>query len=87
MGRSDATLVDTNVLIDVISDDPHWAAWSAQQLDVAAIRGDLVISNVIYAELSNRFETIEALDDIVAKFGLVMAPIPRASLFLAGKSF
>jgi predicted nucleic acid-binding protein len=42
---------------------------------------------VVYAELSVRFATIEALDGILDDAGIVLAPMPRAALFLAGKAF
>lgn len=79
------TLVDTNVLLDLVTDDPDWADWSIAQLDAAAIRGGLAIDDVIYAELSVRFEKIETLDATLA--GIALRPIPRPALFLAGKAF
>lgn len=79
------TLVDTNVLLDLVTDDPDWADWSIAQLDAAAIRGGLAIDDVIYAELSVRFEKIETLDATLA--GIALLPIPRPALFLAGKAF
>ena len=81
------TLVDTNVLLDLVTDDPDWAGWSVAQLDAAAIRGGLAIDAVIYAELSVRFERIEALDATLAQAGIALLPIPRPALFLAGKAF
>lgn len=81
------TLVDTNVLLDVVTDDPQWAEWSIGQLDAAALRGELAIDDVIYGELSVRFATIEHLDSILDEARLSLAPIPRAGLFLAGKAF
>ena len=55
------TLVDTNVLLDVVTNDPIWADWSIRQLDAAALKGPLAINDVVYAELSVRFASIEAL--------------------------
>lgn len=81
------TLVDTNVLLDLFTDDPVWADWSIRQLDAAAIRGPLAINDVIYAELSVRFGTIEALDGLLDEARVEMASIPRPALFLAGKVF
>lgn len=81
------TLVDTNVLLDVVTDDPLWADWSIRQLDAASLRGPLAINDVVYAELSVRYNTIEALEAVVARMGLVMVAIPRAASFLAGKVF
>ena len=81
------TLVDTNVLLDLVTGDPKWADWSLRQLDAAALRGPLAINDIVYAELSVRFATIEALDAVVAEMGIALAAIPRAALFLAGKVF
>lgn len=81
------TLIDTNVLLDLVTDDPVWADWSIQQLDAAAIRGLLIINGVVYAELSVRFERIEDLDDTLDEAGITLEEIPRAALFLAGKAF
>ncbi len=81
------TLVDTNVLLDLVTDDPTWADWSIRQLEAAAIKGGLAISDVVYAELSVRFDRIEALDAVVENARLVLAGTPRAALFLAGKAF
>jgi predicted nucleic acid-binding protein len=81
------TLIDTNVLLDLVTDDPVWTDWSIQQLDAAAIRGLLIINGVVYAELSVRFERIEDLDDTLDEAGITLEEIPRAALFLAGKAF
>lgn len=80
-------LVDSNVILDVIEDDPVWAAWSEQQLDRAALSGALLINPVIYAELSIAFERIEELEAVLNEAGLVLEPAPREALFLAGKAF
>lgn len=56
-------------------------------LEAAALEGPLLINSVIYAELSVRYPTIEALDDFIDQAGLVVADIPRSALFLAGKAF
>lgn len=82
-----ATLVDTNVLLDLVTDDPAWADWSIQQLDAAALQGQLLISDAVYAELSVRFETIETLDALLGEAGITLAPMTRPALFLAGKVF
>jgi predicted nucleic acid-binding protein len=80
-------LVDTNVLLDVVTDDPTWAEWSQHALEAAALRNDLAINAVIYAELSIGFRRIEELDAVVARIPLMMLDIPRPALFLAGKAF
>jgi hypothetical protein len=80
-------LVDTNVLLDVLQDDPNWAAWSQAQLESAALAERLAINAVIYSELSMAFARIEELEQIVADAGLLVDTIPREALFLAGKVF
>jgi predicted nucleic acid-binding protein len=81
------TLVDTNVLLGLVTDDPVWADWSIRQLDAAAIKGPLTINGVVYAELSVRFERIEDLDEVMADSGITLEEVPRSALFLAGKVF
>lgn len=56
------TLVDTNVLLDLVTNDPVWASWSIGQLEAASLEGPLLINDVIYAELAVRYERIEELD-------------------------
>ncbi|MGN7292083.1 type II toxin-antitoxin system VapC family toxin [Rhizobium sp. SAFR-030] len=81
------TFVDTNVLLDLVTDDPVWADWSVRQLEAASLVGPLLINDVVYAELSVRYERIEDLDGFIEQAELVLAPITRAALFLAGKAF
>ena len=81
------TLVDTNVLLDLVTNDPVWADWSIRQLDSAAGRGPLIINDVVYAELSVGFDRIEDLDGLLDEAGIAMEDIPREALFLAGKAF
>lgn len=82
-----ATLVDTNVLLDIVTADPVWADWSVAALDAAAADGPIWINDVVYAELSVRFASIESLDGMLADAQIDVAPMPRAALFLAGKAF
>ena len=80
-------LVDTNVLIDVLENDPEWADWSLGQLRAHSRIHKLIINPVIYAELSLAFTTIEKLDQVIDSLGLTMTDIPKPALFLAGKAF
>lgn len=81
------TLVDANVALDLVTRDPYWAEWSTAALDAASIQGPLLINDVIYAELSVRYENVDDLERFVNGTGLQMALIPRPALFLAGKAF
>ena len=80
-------LLDTNVILDVVQDDPVWGEWSQGQLDAWAARDELAINAVIYAELSIAYARIEELEDTVHSAGLRFLEIPREALFLAGKAF
>jgi predicted nucleic acid-binding protein len=84
---SSATLVDTNVLLDVLTEDPKWFDWSAEALAQAADRGVLVINHVIYAEVSVQFSRIEDLDEALPPGDYVRATLPWHAAFLAGKCF
>jgi predicted nucleic acid-binding protein len=81
------TLVDTNILLDVATDDPKWGRWSLQQLDAAAIRGPVLINAVVYTEFSVGYVRIEEVDRVLVEVGIELVDIPRAALFLAGKVF
>jgi predicted nucleic acid-binding protein len=52
------TLVDTNVFLDVATDDPKLSRWSLRQLDAAAMRGPVVMNAIVYAELSIGYEQV-----------------------------
>jgi predicted nucleic acid-binding protein len=81
------TLVDTNVLLDVFTEDPKWLGWSLTQLEQAAFKGSLLINDVIYAETSTRYPSIEDFEAVLVSAGITVAPISRAALFLAGKAY
>ena len=81
------TLIDTNVLLDLVTNDPKFADWSISQLEAAMLTGPLLINEVIYSELSVRYETKEKLDDFIEGASLKMVPTPPEALFLAGKVF
>jgi predicted nucleic acid-binding protein len=80
-------LVDTNVLVDVLQDDPAWADGSIRQLRAQAAVHELAINPVIYAELSLSFASVEALERVLVTMQLNLQEVPRAALFLAGKAY
>jgi predicted nucleic acid-binding protein len=84
---AEAVLVDTNLLLDLITDDPRWADWSQQQLERWSLTHRLLINPVIYAEFSIGFERIEDLDETLNLMRIDSVEIPSAALFLAGKAF
>lgn len=80
-------LIDTNVVLDIVTRDALWAMWSLSRLEEAALRGPLVINDVVYAELAVRYEDVEQLDQTIGEIGLSLERIPRPALFLAGNVF
>jgi len=82
-----ATLVDANVLLDVLTEDDRWFGWSSDALAAAADAGPLVINPVIYAEVSVGFTRVEDVDAALSPDVVVRAPLPWPAAFLAGKCF
>ena len=78
-------LVDSNVILDIVTNDPMWKPWSLGQLNALAINGDLAINDVVFAELAPGFDRFEELDRLVDEMDLILRPIPRAALYLAGR--
>lgn len=81
------TLVDSNVLLDVLTDDARWAAWSSQALAKAIDAGETVINPIVYAEVSVGFSRIEELDTALPVAVLHREPLPWPAGFVAGKAF
>jgi predicted nucleic acid-binding protein len=82
-----AVLIDANVLLDVMTEDARWLAWSAGAIERAADRYRLVINPIIYAEVSIRYSRIEELEVALPKNMFDREAIPYEAAFLAGKSF
>lgn len=80
-------LVDSNVILDVVEDDPQWASWSRRQLADCADCAVLAINPVIYAEVSIGFARIEELDAALPPDYFQYLELPREAAFLAGKCF
>ena len=81
------TIVDTNVILDVLTNDPNWADWS--QAKIGEIEADfvLVINPVIYSELSIGFDIVEDLDATLRIFDFGFEEFSKRALFIAGKAF
>jgi len=81
------TLVDSNVLLDVVTDGQVWGDWSQEQLEQAALKGALVINDVIYADVSTRYASVDDIESILVDLKIELVRIPREALFLAGKAY
>lgn len=80
-------LVDSNVLLDIFTEDATWLEWSSNALADAAEAGPLYINPIVYAEISVRFSRIEDLDDALDPDHFRRVPLPWTAGFLAGKAF
>ena len=80
-------LVDSNVLLDVMTEDEVWFDWSSATLEQYGEENILAINPVIYAEVSIRFDRIEDLEEALAPTGIERLAIPWEAAFLAGKCF
>jgi predicted nucleic acid-binding protein len=80
-------LVDSNVLLDVLTEDPVWFGWSSDQLARCAEAAGLAINPIIYAEVSIRFEDIAELEEVLPSTLFERLPLPWEAAFLAGKCF
>lgn len=81
------TLVDSNVLIDIMTRDAAWFEWSAGALERCAARGPLIINEIVFAELAVRGASAEALQRDLKTLQVSLEPTPMAALCLAGKVF
>lgn len=81
------TLVDSNVILDLVTDDRMWADWSAESLSRAADESTLVINPIIYAEVSVGFRTIEEVENLLPSGDFRRLELPYEAAFLAGKAF
>jgi predicted nucleic acid-binding protein len=81
------TLVDSNVLLDLLTNDARWGAWSGEQLGAALDSGPVLLNQIVYSEVSLGFSRIEALDAVLTPDRFVRANLPWAAAFLAARAF
>jgi predicted nucleic acid-binding protein len=82
-----ATLVDSNVLLDLFTADPTWSPWSSARLAEALNRGPVLINQIVYGEVSVRFSSVEELDRVLAPDRFVRGNLPWPAAFLAARCF
>jgi predicted nucleic acid-binding protein len=81
------TLIDSNILLDVATNDPTWSEWSSQALGAAANESQLAINALIYAEVSIGYGRVEELEQAIPSTTFRREPLPYEAAFLAGKAF
>lgn len=85
--RPTGYLIDSNVLLDVATEDPDWYQWSSTALSAAARKAPLLINPLIYAEVSANYDTIEELDNALPERLFRRLPLPYHAGFLAARAF
>jgi len=80
-------LVDSNVILDIATEDKDWFQWSSETLANCAETHSLVINPIIYAEVSIGFDRVEDVETVLSVSFFRRDPIPREAAFLAGKCF
>ena len=80
-------LVDSSVILDILTEDEIWFSWSAKTLADCASSNILAVNPIIYAEVSIRFEKVEELNAALPSTYFRRLPLPWEAAFLAGKCF
>jgi len=80
-------LIDSNVLLDIATDDRTWADWSSEAVEKAAHSATLVINPIVYAEVSVGYDRVEDIDMYLPASVYRREPLPYEAAFLAGKAF
>ena len=81
------TLVDSNVLLDLLERDPTWGSWSLKAVEDCARNGELCINPVVYAEVSFGFQSVEEVEQAFPESYFRRLPIPMEAAFVAAKAF
>ena len=80
-------LIDTNVVVDILTRDPVWFPPSWKEVSRIVGQDSIAINHVVYAELAAGYGTLEDVDAAVRSIGVIVLPLRRPALFLAGKAF
>nr|WP_306800373.1 type II toxin-antitoxin system VapC family toxin [Endozoicomonas sp. YOMI1] len=80
-------MIDSCVLLDLLTNDKKWADWSEKILEQYSQSNSLYINSMVYTEISIGFSTIEEVDETLTEMDIKVLEMPRETLFLAGKVF
>jgi len=80
-------LVDSNVLLDVVTDDAQWRPWSEAALSDAVLTGAVVVNQLVYAEVSIAYRRAQELDAVLNRLRIQRADLPWEAAYLAGRAF
>jgi len=80
-------VVDTNIIVDITAPDPVWERWSLDHLAGGLAIGELIINDIVFAELASRYNEVSSVERVVTEFGLSLRPLSKSAQFLAGHAF
>lgn len=80
-------IIDSNIILDILTEDRIWFKWSSERLEEYAENNELIINQIIYAEISIKFSRIEELDGVIKEANIKCENLPWEAGFLAGKCF
>jgi predicted nucleic acid-binding protein len=81
------TLVDTNILLDLVTEDPAWMSRSREALATCLASGPVQLLDVVFAETSVRFASAAGCAGFVTALGLQRMAMRDEALWLAGQAF
>lgn len=84
---TELVIFDTNVIIDIATQDSNWWQWSLATRDSADVLGGAAINDVVFAELCTRYDRVEEVNELLELLELPILPMPREGLFLSAKAF
>lgn len=86
MARS--ILVDSNVLMDVLTGDPVWLPWSMTQLASARKSGRVIVNPIVCAEIAPYFGfDWSRLDHWLRPGSFIREPLPFEASVLAARAY
>lgn len=80
-------MIDSNVILDVVSHDSVWFEWSSTKMKELSTKDIFIVNSIIYSEVSIGYHRIEEVESLFTPSYFVREPIPWEACFLAGKCF
>ncbi len=79
-------LIDSNVLLDIIANQPNQhTKWSINVLAACAMEGDLAVNQIIYAEIATNFPDLLDLESAMTDYHKLS--LPREAAYIASKAY
>lgn len=79
------TAIDTNILLDILLPDKRFAFSSKDLLDAYNQKGQLIICELVYAELSSLFPSAKNLDEFLLDTSIKLQYSNKKALALSGE--